>query len=252
MKEAGPSNSWELKTREILRSVLPEYDIDPHMRLSNVVSGRIRVTQQMAMYEIDFCVREKISGAVICAIELDGWQHGTQEGQRKDANKNRWLDEAGIMIIRIKKPEDAINIRQRMKEKKHARKADKHFGRYIASVLMTIVFIGALMWVLNVEIKKIFSNMGTKIVAQQQQDIEQQQRSRQLFLDAQAASSAVQKQEAEQAEVRRRVEATQPHYEQILVKAKSSRECRKDNVITNESIKCMKDHYEMVLVSGNQ
>lgn len=133
------------------------------------------------------------------------------------------------------------------------KETSKKFSGYLASVIATIIGIATLMWFFNIGITKVMSNMSNKVVAQQQQNIEQkQQRSKQLFLEAQATSSAVKKQEAEQAEVRRRIETAQPHYEQILVKAKSSRECRKDNVITNESIKCMKDHYEMVLVSGNQ
>jgi hypothetical protein len=97
-----------------LRNTLPEYDIDPHMRLSNVVKGRIATTQQMAMYEIDFCVREKATGFVVCAIELDGWQHGTENGQRKDGNKNLWLAQAKIQLIRITHPDQAVNIRQLM------------------------------------------------------------------------------------------------------------------------------------------
>jgi ElaB/YqjD/DUF883 family membrane-anchored ribosome-binding protein len=47
-------------------------------------------------------------------------------------------------------------------------------------------------------------------------------------------------------------QAAQPHYEQHIVKAKSARECQVNGVITNASIKCMKNHYETVLVSGNQ
>lgn len=45
--------------------------------------------------------------------------------------------------------------------------------------------------------------------------------------------------------------AQQMHYEQILVKGKSARECSASNVPNNEDVRCMNDHYEVVLV-GNK
>ena len=169
MRASGPSNNWELKTREILRSVLPEYDIDPHMRLSNVVKGRIAATQQMAMYEIDFCVREKATGFVICAVELDGWQHETINGNRKDAKKNKWLEEAGIRLIRIKHPNEAAKIRAILSRspKPQIKYAFEHspsifekkFKAGIKYSVMTISFVLIMLFIMNKAVNKLTNNM---------------------------------------------------------------------------------------------
>jgi hypothetical protein len=56
-----------------------------------------------------------------------------------------------------------------------------------------------------------------------------------------------------QKEVNNGVAASLPHYEKKLVRENSLRECRSnDKIITNENMRCMQDHYNMVLVSGNQ
>jgi len=60
-------------------------------------------------------------------------------------------------------------------------------------------------------------------------------------------------QQAKQATEQRNIETPlTPRYERVVVPGKSARECAINGVITNESILCMKNHYEMVLVSGNQ
>lgn len=155
MKASGPSNNWELQTREILRNALPEYDIDPHMRLSNVVKGRIETSREMAMYEIDFCVREKATGFVICAIELDGWQHRTENGQRKDGNKNLWLAQAKIQLIRITHPDQAVNIRQLMGQQKQPgilllnNQEFGSAGNAIAAIIIIVVGIWLIIGLIN-------------------------------------------------------------------------------------------------------
>jgi very-short-patch-repair endonuclease len=264
----GPSNGWELKTREILREALPEYDVDPHMRLANVVKGRIPDNFAMAGYEVDFTVREKGTGYVLCAIELDGWQHNTKNGQRKDANKNRWLREARIKLIRIKSPEEAVNIHELMRQpdnfetpqekiysfEKKAERASKNnapskFVKYIISVIGVIAFFSVVMNFANIGAQKTINSLGKNAHAEQQK---LQQQNNQRIETAQTEAKWHAEQEAMQAAARQRIEAAQPHYEQRVVKGKSVRECQVDGVITNESIRCMKNHYETVLVSGNQ
>lgn len=274
MTRQGPSNEWELETRRILQEQLPEYDIDPHIRLANVIKGKIRFIRAMSQYEIDFTVREKETGHVICAIELDGPTHDTEDGQRRDANKNKWLHEAGIPLIRIRKPKEAYGIRNRMSEtmnqqapndninyltrysRPQNKSAANSLKKYITSLVAIIAIAGLIMWTLNLGAQKVLSNIGKNAVAQQQR---MQQENQQLANQQKTAKQKDQaeavwrkQQEAEQAEARQRVAAQQPRYERMLIKGKSARECTSGNVITNETIRCTKDHYEMVLVNGTQ
>lgn len=91
------------------------------------------------------------------------------------------------------------------------------------------------MWTLNSIVLKMSSSIGKNTVTQ-----------------TQAAENRRMQQETRQAEVQQKVNAQQPKYERMLIKGKSARECTNSNVITNETINCTKDHYEMVLISGTQ
>lgn len=252
----GPSNEWELETRKILQEQLPEYDIDPHIRLANVIKGRIRFIRAMSQYEIDFTVREKETGHVVCAIELDGPTHDTEDGQRRDANKNKWLYEAGIPLIRIRRPAEAYGIRNRMSEimnqqrpndninylprysRPQNKSAANSLKKYIVSLVALVAIAGLMMWALNSVAQKSINNIGKNAIAQQQK--------------AQADAAWRKQQEAEQAKARQKVATQQPHYERVLIKGKPARECSNGNVINNETILCMKDHYETALVNGTQ
>jgi very-short-patch-repair endonuclease len=273
LSTSGPSNNWELQTREILRNALPEYDIDPHMRLSNVVKGRIAATQQMAMYEVDFCVREKATGFVVCAIELDGWQHKTENGQRKDGNKNLWLAQAKIQLIRITHPDQAVNIRQLMGQQKQPEEFirftpvnNQEFGdaeKTIAAVIVIVVGIWLIIGLINgigkapapknnnFSISNAAAAAGQKIVEPMAEVIKQRAAENKRVLDAQVQRLAKEATDR-QAEAQRIAAIPRPHYEKQLVHGKTFEECHKGNVIDNATMTCMKNHYEMVLVSGNQ
>jgi len=41
MFNQGPSTSRERETLLLLRAALPEYEINPHMRLANVIKGKL-------------------------------------------------------------------------------------------------------------------------------------------------------------------------------------------------------------------
>ena len=179
MKAQGPSNGWELETRRILESQLPEFDIDPHMRLAHVVKGRTKFIRAMSQYEIDFTVRDKKTGHVVCAIELDGPTHDTKDGKRRDANKNKWLEEAGIKLIRIQKPGDAYTIRNTLEIDKNptfyqegqtgfmTQKRKNPITRYIASLIAIFAVVGLLMWTLNSIILQSFNPLCKNIFTQQ-------------------------------------------------------------------------------------
>ena len=271
----GPSTKRERETLLLLREALPEYEINPHMRLANVVKGKLSYTRAMGQYEMDFVVQEPTTGEVICAIELDDSTHDTEDGRRRDANKNRWMSQARIKLIRIRMPSDAITIRERMNQpidfnipverpyREHVNQPIEHNMPYdgpylfenklrsskgmkqIQAAFLLIIFVVLAMWGVNAVIKNMTSKFVSRVQAQQMQ-FQQQTAARQQEAILQR------QQEMEQAEARRRVEAQQPHYERMLVKGKSARECSNGNVINNASVACMQDHYEMVLVSATK
>lgn len=84
------------------------------MRLANVVRGRLNYTRAMGQYEMDFVVQDPTTGEVVCAIELDDPTHDTEDGRRRDGNKNGWMAKARIKLIRIREPSEALNIRELM------------------------------------------------------------------------------------------------------------------------------------------
>jgi len=237
----------------LLREALPDYEINPHMRLANVVKGKLAYTRAMGQYELDFVVLDPATGEVVCAIELDDSTHDTDDGRRRDANKNRWMAQARIKLIRIRMPAEATTIRERLNQpadfsipeeitylfekKPSASRSAESFQKAILS----IIFFVLLAWGLTAVIKSMTNSFVNKAAATQQRLVQQNA--------ARLAEANLQKQQdMEQAEARRRVAAEQPHYERVLVKGKSARECSIGNVIDNASILCMKDHFEMVLV----
>ena len=100
----------ERATLEILEQSLAGYKIYPRMRLTNIVKGRTKLKWAMRQYQIDFSVLNS-KGVVICVIELDDSSRDTPDGIRRDKNKNAWLREADIPIIRIRQPQDAADLK---------------------------------------------------------------------------------------------------------------------------------------------
>ena len=209
----------------------------------------------MGQYEIDFVVCDQITGNVICAIELDDSTHNTKDGQRRDANKNAWLRDARIQLIRIQQPHEANNIRYLIKKCSEAEKDNpsqpeagfyynskpiytnkKRVEKYIASLMTIVVIAGLMMWALNFGAQKILSTIGKNALTQQQR---MQQENQQW---------ANQQKTAQQ-----RITARQPRYERMLIKGKPARECKNEKgELDNNTAKCIIDHYEMVLVNVPQ
>ena len=229
------------------------------MRLANVVKGKLSCTRAMGQYELDFVVQDPATGVVICAIELDDSTNDTEDGRRRDANKNRWMAQAKIKLIRIRMPAEATSIRELMNQpvnfsipqdiiyafEKRSRTGNGE--KQVQSTVLFIIVVALFIWGVNSVIRSMTNYFVNNVQAQQRQ---LQQRQLQQNADRLAAARLQQQQDMEQAEARRRVEAQQPHYERVLVKGKSARECSNGNVIDNASVKCMQDHYEMVLVNS--
>jgi len=257
MIKRGPSTKRERETLLLLRQALPEYEINPHMRLANVVRGRLSYTKAMGQYEMDFVIQDPATGEVICAIELDDPTHDTVDGRRRDGNKNGWMAKARIKLIRIREPSEALTIRELMNKPidlnipeeivyAFEKKTNSNsIQKFVAAWFVTIVFIGLLAWGFNAVVKGAINHLSHGLIEKQQQQLQQ------IVVRQTEANLRIQ-QSAEQAEARRRVEAEKPHYVRMLVKGKSARECSNGNVINDASIACMKDHYEMVLINGNQ
>lgn len=251
MRKKKVLSSRELETEKFLQAALPEYIIRANMRLADVVHAGNQF-KYMSGYHLDFVICD-VHANTIAAVELDDSTHDTEEGKRRDANKNKWLDEAKITLIRIRKPEDALTIREKLKLPESFNishenrptfmrpKQKNQVSGYIKNLVALIAITGLVMWALNSITQKMLSDIGKNSIAQQQR-----------VQQTQAAENWRKQQEAEKAEARRKIEAQQPHYERVLVKGKSARECSNGNVINNETILCMKDHYETVLVSGAQ
>jgi len=83
MIKRGPSTKRERETLLILRQALPKYEINPHMRLANVVRGCLNYTRAMGQYKMDFVVMDPDTGQVVCTIELDDPTHDTDDGKRE-------------------------------------------------------------------------------------------------------------------------------------------------------------------------
>lgn len=98
----------ELETEKILQATLPEYTIRANMRLVDVIHAGNQF-RYMSSYHLDFVICNNLSQAV-AAVELDDSTHDTADGRRRDANKNRWLAEANLKLIRIRKPNEAYQI----------------------------------------------------------------------------------------------------------------------------------------------
>lgn len=205
----------------------------------------------------------------VAAVELDDRTHDTEDGKRRDANKNKWLQKAGIPLVRLRDPEEARNIQVLLRAAQHEARSQnyqptpRHDARKKPGkdIFITLVVILAAAWISIWTISAIVQNLfktGTNAVAAQQEVQLKAEQKNQLQMAVenlqkrQEAERAKTQREAEQAEARQRAEAQQPRYERVLVRGKSLRECSSDNIITNESIRCMRDHYEMVQVSGAQ
>lgn len=256
MFKQGPSTKRERETLLLLREALPEYEINPHMRLANVVKGKLPYTGAMGQYELDFVVQDPKTGEVVCAIELDDPTHDTDDGRRRDANKNRWMAQARIPLIRIRMPDEALTIRERLNQPINFdipeatiysfenKPASKSATKQIQATAFSIAAIIFAWWAFTSVMKGITNSFNSKALALQQQ-INHQNAARQ------AETDSLKQLQAEQMDAHRNANALPSHYERVLVRGKSVRECSNGNVINDASVACMKDHYETVWVTGN-
>jgi hypothetical protein len=149
-----------------------------------------------------------------------------------------------------KYPKFRIEYEEEKRLADELKKTGKGLGNYLIYVISIIMFVSGAMWFVNKTAQKSLQHIGENSVARQQQ----LQRDLQQSADQQRAAIELQKKQGTEQVVARELEIKQqPHYERIFVKAKSADECGKvKNVIDEKVIWCMKDHYERILVNGNQ
>ncbi len=238
-----PSTNHERHVLLLLRKLLPEYEINPHMRLANVVRGKIPYNYVMGQYEIDFVVQNPTDGSVVCAIELDDATHDTSDGQRRDNNKNRWLAMAGVKLIRIRSVEEASNIRQLIGEEKIPSHHVDGFNFTEPTHPDKKPFIKLMQIAVSVAMAFSFFMIGFGRLTQPA-----------------APQITPEKLTGHPHPALPPLTATlpQPRYSLPLqftkkwIPGKSARECSSNGVFDNGTVDCMKGHYETIpVLSGN-
>lgn len=303
-----PLSDRERETLKLLRGALPECEIHANMRLADVIKAEWWQFNSIKGYHLDFVICDQ-DGHTVAAVELDDSTHDNLKARERDAKKDGWLRDAGIKLIRIRKPHEANEIRQLIKEyqpkgffqepqrppilgpgkdnsrippipvspknpspyTRHRIGRSRHITTQQIFARMAATVIG--MFVIWMVFANFVSNQQKRMVeasqkAQQQMKQRAAEQQAEAQRRAQTAESLHRKQEAvsasqteqlrkyEQAIIYQhelKVAAQQPRYERVFVRAKSGAECRKGNVIDNEVVRCMADHYEIVeMKNGTQ
>lgn len=297
-----PLSDRERETLKVLRTALPECDIHANMRLADVIKADWWQYNYIKSYHLDFVICDQ-DGHTIAAVELDDSTHDTPKAQRRDAKKDGWLHDAGIKLIRIRKPHEAEEIRRLIEEyqpkeilqelpsppilqpgstssriptspvppirpssytKPRRIGRSRHVTTQQIFTRMAVTVAG--MFVVWIVFANFMGNQQKRMIEasqKAQQQVKQRAAEQQAEAQrrAQTAESLRRRQEAvsaaqteqlkkfEQALIYQhelKVLAQQARYERVFVRAKSGEECRKGNIIDNEVVRCMTDHYEVV------
>ncbi len=74
-----------------------------HLRNNNI-GVKFRSQTPIGRYILDFyCMKKRLN------IEVDGSQHFTEEGTRKDARRDQWLRKQGIEVMRFNDGDVLLN-----------------------------------------------------------------------------------------------------------------------------------------------
>ncbi len=124
---------------------------------------------------------------------------------------------------------------------------------YLASIAVIIIVVIVAMQLINKVANNTLNGMKKNLIAQEQQrqqDIKIQTAIRQQSIETQAATQ--QQKLVKDTALQQRIETAKPRFERVLVKGKSAKECGAAGIITNQTILCKNDHYEIVQINGNQ
>lgn len=301
-----PLSDRERETLKVLRTALPECDIHANMRLADVIKADWWQYNYIKSYHLDFVICDQ-DGHTIAAVELDDSTHDTPKAQRRDAKKDGWLRDAGIKLIRIRKPHEAEEIRRLIEEyqpkeilqelpsppilqsgstssrippipvppirpSSYTRPSRigrrKHVTTQQIFIRMAVTVAGMfVVWTVfanfmgnqqkrMIEASQKAQQQAQRRAAEQQAEAQRRTQAAEALRRQQEAAAAAQTEKVrkfEQALIYQhdlKVTAQQLLNQRVLVKAKSAEECRKGNVIDNEVVRCMNDHYETVEVKN--
>lgn len=223
----------ELETERILKATLPEFTVRANMRLADVIHAG-KQFRYMSGYHLDFVICDSLNHTV-AAVELDDSTHDTQDGQRKDANKNKWLADASIKLIRIRKPEEAHRIRELIQNytppavQKITPSATPKRKKNAPSKVQGVIFglIGIIAMVIF--IPKILKNMGDNLVKHTEET------QKQLIKTAQKTAPPP---------ITEKPKTPSNEWDWVFVKGKTLKECAPDNYINETVLRCTRDHYD--------
>ena len=254
----------ELETERILQGALPEYVIRANMRLVDVIDAGNQF-QFMSGYHLDFVICDQIANT-IAVVELDDSTHDTDDGKRKDTNKNRWLEQAGIKLIRIRVPHEAQQIRKLIDEFKSPEEIHQNPSKSfdpnqfhgnlknyrprssniptqqkysIKSQIQKLAILGGCstlgLWILYSTAQNMLQKIGSDAIAKQQR-IQQDNQQRMQAISKQ--NEAQQWAKDEEIRIAQKIQEDNKKkiikYEQVLVLGKSARECAGENKELND------------------
>lgn len=222
----------ELETEKILKAALPEYTIRANMRLSDVIETKGNEFNQMKTYHLDFTICDDKANP-IAAVELDDSTHDTADGRKRDNNKNRWANKANLKLIRIRKPDDAYQIRELIRDYKPPKNKTNISG-FIFMAASVILTVGLLPKVIT----GIGNKMNEDLIKQMNQNAAQATKTLNTLKAQQIASQAL------ATPTIMPIQIGQSAPGMVFVKGKSLKECAPDNHINETAWRCTKDHYE--------
>lgn len=281
-----PISIHERKTLDILRMALPCYEVFPNMRLADVIKADKYLFNQIKGFHLDFVICDQSSN-IVAAVELDDPTHDNQKAQERDAKKDTWLREADIKLIRIRNPDEAINIQELIDNYKQVNRVISddspfylnrkflnntslysHFESLPTQALQKnkqpfrpAVSNTIERRVIHVAIKILAALLGfaiifaifTKIMGSMMDKstnkLMQGTSQRQQQQPEAKAQSYLQLPVQQQAQ---KIIKQPPHYESVWTRGKSAKDCAKinDGILDNSTIKCMQGHYEVMDINN--
>ncbi len=279
-----PISIHERKTLDILRTALPDHEVFPNMRLADAIKADKYLFNQIKGFHLDFVICDQHSN-IVAAVELDDPTHDNQKSQMRDAKKDIWLREADIKLIRIRHPEEAINIQELIdnyKQVNHVISADSPFylrhnkvdnnsslyshfesqpTKYqqknknnFKSVISNTIErrVGQLViktfaaLLAFAIIFAVFSNIMDSTINKPIDKLIQGTSQQQLETKAQNHIQLPDQQQEP------KIMKQSPHYESVWITGKSAKDCANinDGILDNSTIKCMQGHYELMDVNN--
>lgn len=111
-RQAPVMSRYELEMFERIKTALPECEIFPQAPLASFIridpqragkrlaTNSFRWQNRISQQRVDFLVCQRRDMSTVAAIELDDPSHESDEAQRRDAKKNKSLNDANVPLFR--------------------------------------------------------------------------------------------------------------------------------------------------------